>query len=102
MVDRPKNDDSRRIGLKNISKRYLYFTNNEIEVKVDDHFAVKLPIIKEAIEGNEIEMLVPSREYTDEEIIYMKGYTQALQDMLSDFDNDFETFLNELIKSQLN
>ena len=55
--------------------------------------------IKEAIEGNEIEMLVPSREYTDEEIIYMKGYTQALQDMLSDFDNDFETFLNELIKS---
>jgi hypothetical protein len=58
--------------------------------------------IKEAIEGNEIEMLVPSREYTDEEIIYMKGYTQALQDMLSDFDNDFETFLNELIKSQLN
>ena len=58
--------------------------------------------IKEAIEGNEIEMLVPSREYNDEEIIYMKGYTQALQDMLSDFDNDFETFLNELIKSQLN
>ena len=58
--------------------------------------------IKEAIQGNEIEMLVPSREYTDEEIIYMKGYTQALQDMLSDFDNDFETFLNELIKSQLN
>jgi len=58
--------------------------------------------ITSAIEDNEVEMLVPSREYTDEEIIYMKGYTQALQDMLSDFDNDFENFLNELIKTQLN
>ena len=58
--------------------------------------------ITNSIEDNEIEMLAPSREYTDEEIIYMKGYTQALQDMLSDFDNDFENFLNELIKVQLN
>jgi len=58
--------------------------------------------ITSAIEDNEVEMLVPSREYTDEEIIYMKGYTQALQDMLEDFDNDFENFLNELIKTQLN
>jgi len=58
--------------------------------------------ITKAIEDNEIEMLAPSREYTDEEIIYMKGYNQALQDMLDDFDNDFENFLNELIKTQLN
>jgi len=58
--------------------------------------------ITSAIEDNEVEMLVPSREYTDEEIIYMKGYTQALQDMLEDFDNDFENFLNEIIKTQLN
>lgn len=58
--------------------------------------------ITSAIEDNEVEMLVPSREYTNEEIIYMKGYTQALQDMLGDFDNDFENFLNELIKAQLN
>ena len=32
----------------------------------------------------------------------MKGYNQALQDMLEDFDNDFEAFLNELIQFQLN
>ena len=58
--------------------------------------------ITDAIEDNKIELLSPSREYTDEEIIWMKGYNQALKDMLDDFDNDFENFLNELIKTQLN
>jgi len=56
----------------------------------------------ESIEDNKIELVSPSREYTDTEIIYMKGYNQALQDMLEDFDNDFEAFLNELIQFQLN
>ena len=58
--------------------------------------------LTEAIEDNKIEMLAPSREYTDEEIIWMRGYNQALQDMLEDSDNDFENFLNEIIKAQLN
>jgi hypothetical protein len=58
--------------------------------------------IIESIEDNKIELVSPSREYTDAEIIYMKGYNQALQDMLEDFDSDFETFLNELIQFQLN
>ena len=56
----------------------------------------------ESIEDNKIELVSPSREYTDTEVIYMKGYNQALQDMLEDFDNDFEVFLNELIQFQLN
>ena len=56
----------------------------------------------ESIEDNKIELVSPSREYTDAEIIFMKGYNQALQDMLEDFDSDFETFLNELIQFQLN
>ena len=58
--------------------------------------------LTDSIEDNKIELVSPSREYTDAEIIYMKGYNQALQDMLEDFDNDFETFLNELIQFQLN
>ena len=58
--------------------------------------------LTEAIEDNKIEMLSPSRDYSDEEIIWIRGYNQALQDMLEDFDNDFENFLNQLIKSQLN
>lgn len=58
--------------------------------------------LTEAIKDNKVEMLAPSRDYSDEEIIWMRGYNQALQDMLEDFDNDFENFLNEIIKVQLN
>jgi hypothetical protein len=59
-------------------------------------------LLTNSIEDNKIELLAPSREYTEEEIIYMKGYNQALQDMLDDFDNDYENFLNDMIKNQLN
>lgn len=58
--------------------------------------------LTEAIKDNKVEMLAPSRDYSDEEIIWMRGYNQALQDMLEDFDSDFENFLNEIIKVQLN
>lgn len=59
-------------------------------------------LLTNSIEDNKIELLAPSRDYTEEEIIYMKGYNQALQDMLDDFDNDYENFLNDMIKNQLN
>jgi len=58
--------------------------------------------LTDAIEDNKIELVAPSREYNENEIIWMRGYNQALQDMLEDFDNDFENFLNEMIKTQLN
>ena len=59
-------------------------------------------LLTDAIEDNKIELVVPSREYTSEEVIWMRGYNQALQDMLEDFDNDFKNFLNDMIKAQLN
>ena len=34
------------------------------------------------IEDNRLELLMPSREYTEEERVYMRGYNQALEDML--------------------
>ena len=43
------------------------------------------------IEDNRLEMLMPSREYTEEERIYMRGYNQALEDMLEDYDSDLYT-----------
>jgi len=58
--------------------------------------------LTDAIEDNKIELVAPSREYSENEIIWMRGYNQALQDMLEDFDSDFENFLNEIIKAQLN
>jgi len=52
----------------------------------------------DAIEDNKMEMVNPSREYTDMEIVWMRGYNQALSDMLSDFTEDYDKFLNDMIK----
>ncbi len=56
----------------------------------------------DAIEDNKMEMVNPSREYTDMEIIWLRGYNQALQDMLSDFTEDYNKFLEDMIKLNLN
>jgi hypothetical protein len=56
----------------------------------------------DAIEENKMEMVNPSREYTDMEIIWLRGYNQALQDMLSDFTEDYNKFLEDMIKLNLN
>ena len=44
-----------------------------------------------SIEDNRLELLIPSREYTEEERVYMRGYNQALEDMLEDYDDDLYT-----------
>ncbi len=56
----------------------------------------------DAIEDNKMEMVNPSREYTAKEIIWLRGYNQALQDMLSDFTEDYNKFLEDMIKLNLN
>ena len=56
----------------------------------------------DAIEENKMEMVNPSREYTDKEIVWMRGYNQALSDMLSDFTEDYNKFLEDMIKLNLN
>ena len=40
------------------------------------------------IEDNRLEMLIPSREYSEEERVYMRGYNQALEDMLDDYNDE--------------
>jgi hypothetical protein len=55
-----------------------------------------------AIEENKMEMVNPSREYTDNEVIWLRGYNQALQDMLNDFTEDYNKFLEDMIKLNLN
>ena len=56
----------------------------------------------EAIESTNEEFQTPSREYSKTDLIFMAGYKQALQDMLEDFTEDYDKFLNELIKQSLN
>ncbi len=47
LIDRPKPTKSHKIGLSNIRQRYAYFTNRKIEVLINDHFIVRLPIINQ-------------------------------------------------------
>ena len=56
----------------------------------------------DAIEDNQMEMVMPSREYNEGEIIWMKGYTQALKDMLEDYDNDVEDAIQKSLTFSLN
>ena len=59
-------------------------------------------MLVEAIESANEEFETPSREYSEYDISFMMGYKQALQDMLEDFTEDYEKFLNDLIKQSLN
>jgi hypothetical protein len=56
----------------------------------------------DAIEDNQMEMIMPSREYTDNEIIWMRGYTQALKDMIVDYNDDIEIAIKNALTFSLN
>lgn len=43
-----------------------------------------IKILKEAIEYNNSEMADNAEHYTNDEMVFMKGYTQALKDVLDD------------------
>ena len=58
--------------------------------------------LSEALADNQIETLMPSREYTQDERIYMQGYTDALADMLEDFNAEYSEFLENTYTSSLN
>ncbi len=60
------------------------------------------PWIEFNLEDNRLEMIMPSREYTDNEIIFMRGYNQALKDMLEDYNNDIEDAIQNALTFSLN
>ena len=59
-------------------------------------------ILLATIEDNRLELLMPSREYTEEERMYMRGYNQALEDMLEDYDDDLYTITHNKNTFSLN
>ena len=59
-------------------------------------------LLEQALEDNQLELLIPSREYSEGEITYMRGYTQALEDMLSDYTDDLEYIKHKKFKFSLN
>ena len=56
---------------------------NKFKVAVDSNLTLE-HIIKSTIYENKMELIVPSREYTDKEVAYIKGYIQSLEDMLEE------------------
>ena len=56
----------------------------------------------EAIENTNEEFESPSREYTKNDLVFMAGYKCALQEILEDFNEDYNEFLEDLIKHSLN
>tara|TARA_R110000796_G_scaffold73967_1_gene166089 strand:- start:170 stop:367 length:198 start_codon:yes stop_codon:yes gene_type:complete len=59
-------------------------------------------VLIDIIEDNRLESLIPSREYTENEQIYMRGYTQALEDMLEDFNASMDEFYKDVNNCSLN
>jgi hypothetical protein len=56
----------------------------------------------ETITDNQMELLIPSRDYTEEEVVYMRGYQQALQDMLDDFTDEINAVSHDKYAFSLN
>ena len=59
-------------------------------------------LLSETLAENQMETLMPSREYTENERIYMQGYTDALSDMLEDFNAEYSDFLENTYTPSLN
>ena len=59
-------------------------------------------LLTQAINENREEVAQPSREYTRDERIYMQGYTDALDDMLGDFNAEYKEFMENTYTPSLN
>ena len=59
-------------------------------------------LLQQSLADNQMESLMPSREYTENERIYMQGYIDALSDMLEDFNAEYSDFLENTYTPSLN
>ncbi len=64
-------------------------------VQLKNRFMINFKeLLKETLAENQMETLLPSREYTEDERVYLQGYTDALNDVLEDFNAEYDDFLN--------
>ena len=58
-------------------------------------------VLKSAIYENKMELIEPSRDYSEREIAYIKGYIQSLEDTLYELEILNEENLSNLYKNTL-
>jgi hypothetical protein len=59
-------------------------------------------MLEQIIEGNDLERLIPSQEYSEREMIYMEAYNEALKDIYSEFEEHFNEFMSKYHSFSLN
>ncbi len=69
-----------RLGDKN----KIFIDNQMKNITMDPTATTMEYIIKSAIYENKMELITPSREYSDKEVAYIKGYIQSLEDTLEE------------------
>ncbi len=72
-----------------------------IESKLEEMINFK-DLLSETLAENQIETLMPSREYSENERVYMQGYNDALADMLEDFNAEYDEFMKHTYTPSLN
>jgi hypothetical protein len=65
-------------------KNKIFIDNQMKNITMDPTATTMEYIIKSAIYENKMELITPSREYSDKEVAYIKGYIQSLEDTLEE------------------
>jgi hypothetical protein len=71
-------------------------------VTMDSTYTTLEYVLKSSIYENKMELIDPSREYTEKEVAYIKGYIQSLEDTLYELEIIREEDLNNVYKICLN
>ena len=71
-------------------------------VTMDSTYTTLEYVLKSSIYENKMELIDPSREYTEKEVEYIKGYIQSLEDTLYELEIIREEDLNNVYKICLN
>jgi hypothetical protein len=71
-------------------------------VTMDSTYTTLEYVLKSSIYENKMELIDPSREYTEKEVAYIKGYIQSLEDTLYELEIIREEDLSNVYRICLN
>ena len=71
-------------------------------ITMDSTYTTLEYVLKSSIYENKMELISPSRKYSDKEVAYIKGYIQSLEDTLYELEVIREEDLNNVYRICLN